>query len=189
VKSVREMDAYVERSKIPVQRLRFPCSSIKLPCSVQTRMCAETVAGRILLRSTTTSGRAKFQKTSLYFPINREFGNWRPVSPNWLLHHAFRRSERFPGEWRTAPNWRRMPPALSLCKRAVGFGRPFRRFCLWPSKSRFLAAALVAGRDPVRIPSYCGEVRAPDAGATTRRACRRDGRRPFREVADLRRLP
>src|ERR1700683_3572584 len=34
-----------------------------------------------------------------------------------------------------------------------------------------------------------GEVRAPDAAATTRLACRRDGRLPFREVDDLRWLP
>jgi hypothetical protein len=48
---------------------------------------------------------------------------------------------------------------------------------LWPTETRFESRA--TGR----------EVRAPDAAATTRLACRRDGRPPFREAADLRWLP
>jgi hypothetical protein len=43
-------------------------------------------------------------------------------------HDPFPRSERFPGEWRTAPNWRRMLLAASLCKGQLDLGGRFGAF-------------------------------------------------------------
>jgi hypothetical protein len=130
--------------------------------------------------------RGKINKADRY-PVahNGLVGGSSPSAPT--THSRVQRD--FPASGETAPNWRRMPAAPRLCKRAVGFGRPFRRFCLWPRNSGFLARRSMSAETRLESRATAREVQAPHAAATTRLACRRDGRLPFREVADLRWLP
>jgi hypothetical protein len=60
-------EAFMSRTELEAELSKNPCYPLKnslfvgkIPCSFQTRIFAETAAGRMFLRSATTSGMANF---------------------------------------------------------------------------------------------------------------------------------